>query len=61
MRYCLLYAACKGGHLNLVKKWSSAGTDVNIPVPFVDDLKGCQYQYPLYAACEGQYIHSFIS
>ena len=52
-RYCLFYAACRGGHLDLVKKWATASTDVNLPVAFVGNLVTCETKYPLFAACSG--------
>ena len=52
-RYCLLYAACCGGHVNLVKRWYTPGTDINNPLVLVGHLNNCQFKYPLYAACQG--------
>ncbi|XP_035828104.1 leucine-rich repeat serine/threonine-protein kinase 1 isoform X2 [Aplysia californica] len=56
VRYCLMYAACQGGHLALVKKWISAITDVNSEVEFVASLSACENQYPLFTVCSGEHM-----
>ncbi|BFY97590.1 hypothetical protein BsWGS_00630 [Bradybaena similaris] len=56
VRYCLVYAACCGGHVDLMKKWCSAGIDVNETIAFTSDLTNCEQKYPLFAACQGKHL-----
>ncbi|CAG5122502.1 unnamed protein product [Candidula unifasciata] len=56
IQYCLLYAACKGGHLELVKRWFSPDMDVTEKTFYISDLSKCEQMYPLFAACEGNHF-----
>ncbi|XP_070204815.1 leucine-rich repeat serine/threonine-protein kinase 1-like isoform X2 [Littorina saxatilis] len=51
----LLYAACKGGHLSMVRRWLLPSLDVNQPVQLVASLLHCEHRTPLHAACEGSH------
>ena len=53
VRYCLFLAACKGGHLNLIKKWYAPGTNVNQQVAYVTGFYDCEDEIPLFVACQG--------
>ncbi|XP_025076881.1 serine/threonine-protein phosphatase 6 regulatory ankyrin repeat subunit B-like [Pomacea canaliculata] len=53
VRTSLLYAACIGGNIDVVKFWLIPGMDVNKPVELVSALRNCELMVPLYAACEG--------
>ncbi|RUS91564.1 hypothetical protein EGW08_000679, partial [Elysia chlorotica] len=59
--YCLLYAACQGGHLPLVHMWLKPGHDINKLIPFVPSFNQCEYCYPLFAACKGNHMEVAIS
>lgn len=59
--YCLLYAACQGGHLPLVHMWLMPGHDINQLVPLVPSLDSCEYFYPLFAACQGNHMEAAVS
>ncbi|BFZ02376.1 hypothetical protein BsWGS_05416 [Bradybaena similaris] len=56
VQYSLLYAACKGGHLELVKKWFSPDVDVTKTTFYTSDLTACEQMYPLFAACQGNHF-----
>ncbi|CAG5133975.1 unnamed protein product, partial [Candidula unifasciata] len=56
VRYCLMYAACCGGHVDLMKKWCLPGVDVNETIAFTTDLSRCEQMYPLFAACQGEHL-----
>ena len=49
----LVYAACMGGHLLMVKRWLLPSLDVNQPVQLVTSLHDCEHRTPLHAACQG--------
>ncbi|XP_052100513.1 leucine-rich repeat serine/threonine-protein kinase 1-like isoform X2 [Mytilus californianus] len=53
VRSCLLFAACRGGNLEIVKMWLSPSMDINHPKLFVSSLEDCENGTPLYAACSG--------
>lgn len=53
VRSCLLYAACRGGNLEVVKLWLSPSMDINQPRQIVIGLDDCENGTPMYAACSG--------
>lgn len=59
VRTSLLYAACIGGNIDVVKFWLIPGMDVNKPVELVSALRNCELMVPLYAACEGMIFLSW--
>ncbi|XP_053405645.1 leucine-rich repeat serine/threonine-protein kinase 1-like isoform X2 [Mercenaria mercenaria] len=57
VRNCLLYAACLGGNIDVVKMWLSPSIDINHPLQLVKRLTDCEKLTPLFAACAGGHKH----
>jgi len=55
VRSCLLYAACEGGSLHVIRKFMSPDLDINKPVSLVRELTNSEVKTPLYGACKGQW------
>ncbi|XP_055884089.1 leucine-rich repeat serine/threonine-protein kinase 1-like [Biomphalaria glabrata] len=54
--YCLFYAACFSGKLDVVQKWYFPNMNLNKVIEFVPTLTDCEKFYPLFAACEAKHL-----
>jgi hypothetical protein len=55
----LLYAACKGGNLLVVKRWLLPNEDINRPLALLTCFDHCEQKIPMHVACEGN-IFKFV-
>ena len=53
VRSCLLYAACLGGNIDVVRKFLTPDLDINHSVQLVRTFQNSESLTPLYAACAG--------
>ena len=59
-RLNLLYAACLGGNVDIIKRWINPGMNINQPLQNVESFTDCEKKTPLYAACSGNsFIHIY--
>ena len=56
----LLYAACLGGNIDIIKRWINPGMDINQPLRNIESFTDCEIKTPLYAACSGNIIINII-
>ncbi|XP_052278678.1 leucine-rich repeat serine/threonine-protein kinase 1-like isoform X2 [Dreissena polymorpha] len=57
VRSCLLYAACLGGNIDVVRKFLTPDLDINHSVQLVRTFQNSESLTPLYAACAGGHQH----
>ena len=55
-RTSLLYAACLGGKIDIIKRWINPGMDINQPLRHIQSFTDSMNKTPLFAACSGKYI-----
>lgn len=56
-RMSLVYAACLGGNIDIIKRWIDPGMDINQPLRHIESFTDCEKKTPLFAACSAGHQH----